>query len=54
MHDRIITVQLEETFKHHIVKLPDYFRANQKLKHVIESIVHMLVEQETASHQPPR
>lgn len=49
MHDRIITVQLEETFKHHLVKLPDYFRANQKLKRVIKAIVHMLVEQETST-----
>lgn len=40
--DRI--VQLEGIFKYHQVQLPDQLRANQKLKHVIVSINHVLLE----------
>lgn len=33
--------QLEETFKDHPVQMPNHFRANQKLQHIQEGIVHM-------------
>lgn len=33
-------VQLEGTFREHLVQLPDLFGANKKLKH-IEGVVHM-------------
>lgn len=37
-------VQLEETFPDHVVQLPDLFRANQKLKHIIEGTVQTALE----------
>lgn len=36
--------QLEGTYKDHQVQLPDYFRANQKLRNVTEDIIRMLLE----------
>lgn len=32
---------MEETFRDHLVQLPDVFRNNQKLQHINESIVQM-------------
>ena len=37
-------IQLEGTYSDHLVQLPDHFRAFQKLKHVINSIVQMPLE----------
>lgn len=31
-------IQLEETFKHHWIQQPEHFRANKKLKYVVEGI----------------
>jgi len=36
--------QLEGTYSDHLVQLPDQFRADQKLKHVIKGIVQMLLK----------
>lgn len=36
--------KLEGDIKDHWVQLPDYFRANQKLRHVIEGIFQMALE----------
>lgn len=32
---------MEEVFKDHLVRLPDCFRANQNIKHIIEGIIQM-------------
>ena len=34
-------VELEGTYNDHRVQLPDHFRADQKLKHVIKGVVQM-------------
>jgi len=36
-----IIVQWEGIYNNNDVQLPDYFKDNQKLKHIIESIIHM-------------
>lgn len=36
--------QLEGTYNNPLVQLPDHFGAHQKLKHVIEGIVHILLK----------
>lgn len=36
--------QLEETYKNHLVQLPDHFRADQKLKEIIKAVVQMLLK----------
>ena len=41
---RIRKVQLKETYKDHLVQLPEHFRGNQKLKHINESITEMPLE----------
>ena len=33
--------QLEETYKNHLVQLPDQFRPDQKSKHVVKGVVQM-------------
>lgn len=40
---------MEETYKNHLVQLPDHFRANQKLKNTDES----LLNNERRGHQHP-
>jgi len=35
---------LEGTYNDHLVELPDHFRADQKLKHVIKGIGQMLLK----------
>ena len=34
-------ISLEGTYNNHLVQLPDHFRADQKIKHVIKGIVKM-------------
>lgn len=36
-----IIVQWEGIYNNNGVQLPDYFKDNQMLKHIIESIIHM-------------
>ena len=38
---RIEYFQLEGTYSDYLGQLPDHFRAHQKLKHIIKSIVQM-------------
>ena len=33
--------QLKGTYNNHLVQLPDHFRADQKLKHIVKGIVQM-------------
>jgi len=40
-YNRMEYFQLEETYDDHLVQLPDHFRADQKLKHVIKGVVQM-------------
>ena len=34
-------IQLEGTYNNHLVQLPDHFRADQKLKHIIKGTAQM-------------
>ena len=35
------TISVGRDLQHHLVQLPDHFRADQKLKHVLKGIVQM-------------
>jgi len=43
--NRIERFQLGVTYNDHLVRLPDYFKADQKLKQVIKGIVQISLEQ---------
>lgn len=45
---------MKQTYKSHLIQLPDHSRANQKLKNINESIIQMPVEHRGVGINKPR